>query len=81
MLPPEDWGPEEIEERMGALNAIRLPSECPDIDRAAGANVFRVVFNCVFGLDLPLLPTRYFVVNVEERLTDEKTREIFFNDE
>jgi hypothetical protein len=60
--------PEEISQKYGILNAIHLPGEDPAdygfSDRTSPVNEFRVVFNAVFGTDLPMRPdTTYLSPN------------------
>ena len=52
--------PEEIQQKFGILNAVRLPGVDPSAfgfnDRTSPVNEFRIVFNAYFDADLPLLP-------------------------
>lgn len=50
-------------ERFSILNAIYLPGAPEDIlyPNVSNVNTFRIIFNCYFGTELPLLPdTSYF---------------------
>jgi hypothetical protein len=58
-----DWlkaTPEEISQKFGILNAIHLPgvdsADYGFTDHTSPVNEFRIVFDAVFGADLPLLP-------------------------
>ena len=55
-----DATPQEIQQKMGILNAFHLPgvdaAEFGIYDRISPVNAFRIVFNAYFGADLPLLP-------------------------
>ena len=55
-----DAPPEDIQQKFGILNAMRLPGVDPAdfgfTDRTSPVNEFRIVFNALFGTDLPLLP-------------------------
>jgi hypothetical protein len=52
--------PEEIQQKFGILNAVRLPGVDPSAfgfnDRTSPVNEFRIVFNAYFDAGLPLLP-------------------------
>jgi hypothetical protein len=52
--------PEQIQQKYGILNAVRLPGVDPAdfgfTDHTSPVNEFRVVFNAMFDADLPLLP-------------------------
>jgi hypothetical protein len=58
-----DWlsaTPAEISQKFGILNAMHLPGVDPAdfgfTEHTSPVNEFRIVFNAVFGADLPLLP-------------------------
>lgn len=57
---------EYFRERFSILNAVRLPQETSRFkanqlyDSISSVNTFRVIFNAVFGANLPLLPDRSF---------------------
>jgi hypothetical protein len=58
---PDDWTAEQLTERFGAFNAMRLPADCDvDIEGAALVNTFRIVFACIEGREPDLLPYRAF---------------------
>ena len=60
-LDPFDAEKADLPERFGILNAIYLPPRysCAELDKDLSAvNTFRIVFRCLFGLDLPRLEDR-----------------------
>jgi hypothetical protein len=56
--------PEELEIKFRILNAIHLPGVDPEDAGLSSSmtpvNTFRIVFNVLFGADLPLLPDRVY---------------------
>lgn len=74
---------DELREKIGILNAYRLPGDAATDALYPGispVNSFRVVFNAYFGTELPMLPERHFVhvdthryydfIEVTDRLRD-----------
>jgi len=60
--PPDQWSASAAREAMSVFSAYRLPTTCagslkPDLELVSS---FRVVLNCLFDTDLPLLSGRYF---------------------
>ena len=70
----DDATPEEILEKHGILNAMRLPGVDPEAagvhDRISPVNTFRIVFNEYFDADLPLLPDRVYLTPNYGRMYD-----------
>ena len=62
----EQWSDANLLERLGALNAIRLPADCADrdIEGQPLANTFRIVFACLNGTEPDLLPSRSFFIEL-----------------
>jgi hypothetical protein len=79
LTPTARWDTAQTTERMSILSAIRTEGPCDETPRATGPNVFRVLFNCTMGTDLPLLEERMFAVNVEENLPHDVTTELFID--
>ena len=69
-----DATPEEILQKYGILNAMRLPGVDADAagvhDRMSPVNTFRIVFNEFFDADLPLLPDRVYLTPNYDRMYD-----------
>jgi hypothetical protein len=72
-----DWlkaSPEEISQKFGILNAVHLPGVDPAdfgfTDHTSPVNEFRIVFNAMFGADLPLLPDTTYLTPDYARLFD-----------
>ncbi len=60
---PAAWTPAHRAERYSPLNAIRLPDRCSShrIEDQPLVNTFRIVFACLEGQQIPLLPWRAFL--------------------
>ena len=65
--PLSDWTREQLDLRYSILNAQRLPPGCGL--EAAGAqssvNTFRTILGCITGEDVPLLPPRELMIDLE----------------
>jgi hypothetical protein len=65
---------DEVQEKFGILNAMRLPGVNPAslgfTDRTSPVNNFRVVFDAYFGADLPLLEDRTYLSPDKAHLYD-----------
>ena len=59
-----EWNEAQILERYGILNVIRFPPECRDIlyPSFSPVNTFRLVFSCIGGQPVDLLPDRVILV-------------------
>lgn len=76
--PVGKWTSSDVEERLSPLVAIRLPGDC---DQELGdtfmiVNSFRTVLRCAINADLADLPSRQFLVNVEENHPDDVVLEV-----
>lgn len=74
-LVPNSSGDTDIPERFGILNAIYLPNDIPSIGMTAdmsSVNTFPLILNNTFGLDLPILKDKAFLVDQDLR-SDEVT--------
>ena len=70
--PYDGWDDQDVKERFGALNAIRMPAACAE--EAAGTvdlvNTFARVLGCIAGRPLPDKTARLFVVSHAGDMTD-----------
>ena len=59
-----EWSDAQIMERYGILNVIRFPSECRDslYPSFSPVNTFRLIFSCIGGQPVKLLPDRVILV-------------------
>lgn len=76
-LVPNSSGDTDIPERFGILNAIYLPDDIPTIGMTAdmsSVNTFPLIFNNIFGLDLPVLRDKAFLVDQDLRSDDVTAR-------
>jgi hypothetical protein len=66
--PVHKWTAADIDERLSAFLAVRLPDYCEQElgDDLMIVNGLRAVLRCAIDADLPDLPPRHFLVNVEE---------------
>lgn len=66
--------PDELQEKMGILNAYRLPDVDPEeaglYQSISPVNSFRVIFNTYFGTDLPLLDDEVYIFDRQANLYD-----------
>jgi hypothetical protein len=56
--PLAEWSPDQIRERFGILSLTLLPRECQNMlyDSVSPVNTFRIVFSCIEGNEMALLP-------------------------
>jgi len=66
--------PDELQQKMGILNAYRLPGVDPEeaglYQSISPVNSFRVIFNTYFGTDLPLLDDEVYIFDRQTDLYD-----------
>jgi hypothetical protein len=64
---PADWTDDQLVERYGAFDAMRLPAGCDaQVEGVALVNTFRVVFGCIEGHPPQLLPYRLFLQPLDD---------------
>ncbi len=63
--PFDAWDRQDVKERFGALNAIRMPAPCARQSEGSVdlVNTFSRVLNCIADASLPDQPSRQFVVS------------------
>lgn len=69
-LPSVEWSPAQVEERLSAFSAMRLPGCGLDPGRQDLVNTFRVVFACLENRPPSLLEYRGFLSRPEEPLSE-----------
>ena len=66
--------PDQLQQKMGILNAYRLPDVDPEqaglYPSISPVNSFRVIFNTYFGTDLPLLDDEVYIFDRQADLYD-----------
>lgn len=61
----DTWTRDDIWIRFGVLGAMRLPEGCHAPGETSLVNTFRIVFGCLAGEPLTLLPTRTWLANIK----------------
>jgi hypothetical protein len=76
--PIGEWVVADVEERLSPLFAIRLPEDCDQelTEAFMIVNSFRTILRCAIDADLPDLPPRHFLVNVEENHPNDAVIEV-----
>ena len=65
--PLSEWTQEQLDSRFSMLNAQRLPEDCASSRPGAelAVNTFRLIFGCIGDEDVPLLPRRELMIDLE----------------
>lgn len=70
LLPSDEWSPAQVEERLSAFSAMRLPGCASDPGRQDLVNTFRLVFACLEDRTPALLEYRGFLSRPSEPLSE-----------
>lgn len=65
--PLSDWTREQLDLRYSILNAQRLPPGCglDEPEAQSPVNTFRTILGCITGEEVPLLPARELMIDLE----------------
>lgn len=65
---PQRWPEDAVTERFAILSAVRPPAGCaPAPDDLTPVNTFRLIFSCLTGDPIPLLPNRAYAATYRPR--------------
>ena len=71
--PLSDWPRDQLDLRYSILNAQRLPPGCglDEPGAQSSVNTFRTILGCITGEDVPLLPPRELMIDLEAAEVEE----------